>query len=221
MDKWPDILSGIGSILSGITAIFSLLAFLFALKMQRQDSINDVRPELVLLGWGIEDDGHFTTVRPGLIKNVGNGPAFDISFATLSEGEVVKLFYTSVFICPFLPPGEQDGIEGGIGVDWSKPSLVPVIAETRGFFIHLFYRDMNRRNYFVKMYFVVAKHMNFKFGGAKQVVPRVFFVRREPAIIRTLDGYSYGIKSRIIRWWKKQTQDLVQTPRFEDETKNS
>src|SRR6185312_14192531 len=78
-----EALSAIGSIGSAVAAIFSFIAFLYAIRIQREDSTNDVRPELLLLDWSIEDeedsnDGLCTFVHAKRIKNVGRGPAFDI-----------------------------------------------------------------------------------------------------------------------------------------------
>ena len=47
MTNWPDILSAFGTIISATSAIFSLAAFIVAMKMQSEDSINDVRPGLI------------------------------------------------------------------------------------------------------------------------------------------------------------------------------
>jgi hypothetical protein len=52
------------------------------MKMQREDAINDVRPEL-LLDWSLEDKAEsnispYTRVSAAKIKNVGRGPAFGI-----------------------------------------------------------------------------------------------------------------------------------------------
>jgi hypothetical protein len=83
MDSMADWASAIGSISSALAAIFSLIAFIYAMRMQEQDSINDVRPELLLLDWSVKDGkqphiGPYTTIRAAKIKNVGRGPAFDI-----------------------------------------------------------------------------------------------------------------------------------------------
>jgi hypothetical protein len=45
MAEWIE---AIGSLLSALAALFSVLAFLSALKTQREDSINGVRPEWYL-----------------------------------------------------------------------------------------------------------------------------------------------------------------------------
>lgn len=112
MSNWPDIISAIGTIVSAVAAIFSLAAFMVAMKMQSEDSINDVRPELLLSDWTMKERsnqnvGCSTSIYPGRIRSVGRGAAFNISIYTRDPKEKMPEIHGATMICPYLPPNES------------------------------------------------------------------------------------------------------------------
>ena len=119
-----DWISAIGAGLSSVAAIVSLLAFLVALKMQKDDSINDVRPELLLEDWSIEDGqypntGPHTNILAARLRNVGRGPAFNISYMSSGPKEATR-YSSSLMICPYLPADGTEPAEVRLVVFWDK-----------------------------------------------------------------------------------------------------
>jgi hypothetical protein len=204
-----DWLAAIGSLLSAITACLSFGAFIYAMKMQREDSINDVRPELLLLDWKLDDKevsniGPYTSIRCSKIKNVGRGPAFDIWCVGLSPSEK-GMPITGVFACPYVASGAEEAIEIGFLVNWSDK---PAEDATDSFTIRLNYSDLGQRQHSVDIHLVISRRLNYQFGGGKQLVPRLFMTMRRTSIKD--DGIfpqMQGKFSKLETWWKEITVD--------------
>jgi hypothetical protein len=209
--NWVD---AIGSILSAITACLSLGAFLYAMKMQREDSINDVRPELLLLNWSIEDKpvsniGPYTSVKTTKIKNVGRGPAFDISFMSVDTNDAKREFQSAIMICPYVASGTEEPIEIGFITQWRElpPEEIKEFVDVR-----LFYTDLGRHRHSVRMHLVVAKSANYNFSGAKRLAERLFMTRRETTVIeKTIWDRTKGKARRAWASWLKATEPGSQT----------
>jgi hypothetical protein len=119
-----DWVSAISSSLSALAAVFSFLAFLSAMKMQREDSINDVRPELLLLDWSTEDKdtssiGPYTRIKASKIKNVGRGPVFDLWCLEISPRQSNDEITSAILACPYIAAGMEEAIDVGFLVKWS------------------------------------------------------------------------------------------------------
>jgi hypothetical protein len=199
-----DWVAAISSSLSALAAIFSLLAFWYAMKMQREDSINDVRPELLLLEWSIEDRessniGPHTTIRAAKLKNVGRGPAFGISCMCVDAWEPKRELYGALMISPYVAAGSEETVEIAFTIPWNElPS--ESAAETVA---HLLYADLGERRHSVKMHLAVPKTANHVFHGAKRLAPRLFMTRREATVI---EHSNWRALRRMLNWrriWQK------------------
>jgi hypothetical protein len=207
-----DWVSAIGSVFSAIAAFFSLAAFLYAMRMQREDSINDVRPELLLLDWSVEDreysnSGPCTSIKAARIKNVGRGPALDIWCTSIDPGDKDAI-PTGVLACPYVAHGAEEAIEIGFHVDWSDK---PFEEKKKGFIVRLHYSDLGRRQHSVDIHLVLARKLNYQFAGGKQLVPRLFMTERRTTV--TEEGIYTRIQgplNKLRAWWREITVDRWQ-----------
>lgn len=174
-----DWLAAISSALSAFAAIG---AFIYALRMRREDSINGVRPELLLLDWSVEGDGinSDAIVRAAMIRNVGRGPAFDIFVRLVDPTEPDPEILGGMLICPYLAPGADEPTLAAFAV---KVGDRPDERLRRPIIIQLVYTDLGGRRHSVRLHLVVAMKPGSTFQGTKELATGLFMITREPTII--------------------------------------
>lgn len=115
--------SSITAIWSAVAASCSATAALAVLQIHRRNSIDAMRPELVITGWKrLENHSHAPyAVGFGFdgIRNVGRGPAVDIQI-TFSDTEYYQWVPVGTGIYPFLPSSEEIQVNVERAVNWSR-----------------------------------------------------------------------------------------------------
>lgn len=208
-----DWVAAISSSFSAIAAVFSLLAFVYVINIQREDSINDVRPELLLLDWSVEEKedrviGPYTRIHASRIKNVGRGPAFDLWCMEISPKQSEGELTSAVLSCPYVAAGTEEVIDVGFLINWSNGRTE---EDKDSFIVRLLYSDLGRRRHWVDIHLVVAKKPNYGFHGAKQLAPKLFMAGRSTTVIEK--DISAGIRGwfhRLRSWWRDVTVDRWQ-----------
>ena len=79
------------AIWSAIAATFSAIAAILILKIQRQNLLESVRPELVIGGWvrheRRSENPDYEKISFETIKNVGRGPALHVTLASVTVND--------------------------------------------------------------------------------------------------------------------------------------
>jgi hypothetical protein len=110
------------AIASAIAAGFSAVSAFFAMRIQRPNLGESVRPELVLTDWSRTStgDGSEEILRFAGIKNVGRGTALHVVVSGSRTVDNRPVFVTSTQRIAILAPNEAKPIDGRTLIAWQN-----------------------------------------------------------------------------------------------------
>jgi hypothetical protein len=192
----PEILTAIAS---AIAACFSATAAWLMWSLQRKNTLNLIRPEIVLEGWQFVQDGDFLDsgkITIQIIRNIGPGTAMhvfaELKYAGHNEPFDASMIYDFIQIIP--PSGKVEPFSE-CSFTWKYVKNDNVKSVPLRLNIYCF--DINSNRY-TTHYLLTAYKGDHLFFGDEELAPGLYLSERYVTI-----------KSQIIYWWLRQIPSIL------------
>jgi len=190
---WPTICSTIAAACSAIAAVVMVL-------IQRRNSIEAARPELVITNWDRNTrgttDNPFDVIGFSTIRNMGTGPALHVCIGSRIDGNPPRSGATGGRIM-ILAPAQEDTIDGELIVYWKN-----IVEERRIYSVtlELLCWDTRGGRYTTHYSMIICENRNSVLFSMDIVAPGVgvFFRDQKRDVL-----YSLKARKAIRRGWAK------------------
>ena len=188
------------AIASAFAACFSATAAWLMWSIQRKNTLNSIRPEIVLEGWQLIQDGEFIDtgeIKIQLIRNIGVGAAKDVLAELKYSGHnapfdagLFSFDYKSILSAggSFEPFAEGKFTWKYVSNDNIK--MVPLD-------LVIYCSDFNSNRYKTH-YLLVACKGDDQLFGAEQLAPGLYLTQRHVTV-----------KSQTYFWWLRQIPNII------------